>query len=510
MTQCRTCRGIGGLLVLAGLWSAGGLVHAGQNESPLPIGTLRRVHSSILKEDRTLSIHVPSDYGLTRLSYPVLYLLYGDQTEGYFAETVFALERLAGGAEIPDCIVVGVHNTDRYGNLLPVHFSGRPSGADAFLEFLEKELVPFIESEYRTKPYRLLVGPQAGGPFGLYALARRPALFKAFILENPFSAPDSRDVLRKGLRDYAAGHPEAKAVVAINAFDRTGFQDHSGANQVLADFLKEFDPVKPAGLRMWRRQLEEPTFVPSLELKQPLRKIFEGFSPPAGTEMRGLADILAYYRETGRRFGFEVDPPPFLLSVKADDLLRAGRTDAAREVLEYALSLRPDETNASFRLGNLLFEAGDLDRAEAVFRKLQERRPDPFFKQRLEAVKRMRNHSAAHALSKALEEGLPAARARLAGLETSKEAETYFDEREFNALGYRLLGRDRIDQAVFILELNARRHPDSWNAHDSLGEAYMKAGRTRDAVRSYERSLGLNPANANAKKMLEALKRLTS
>jgi len=60
---------------------------------------------------------------------------------------------------------------------------------------------------------------------------------------------------------------------------------------------------------------------------------------------------------------------------------------------------------------------------------------------------------------------------------------------------------------VFILELNARRYAGSWNAHDSLGEAYMKAGRATDAVRSYERSLQLNPNNANARKMLEALKR---
>jgi len=507
MTRHRTCPWIGGLLAVAALGSAADFAQADQQGTSLTIGTLRRVHSSILNEDRPLSIRVPSDYGQTRLSYPVIYLLYGDQTEGYFAETIFALERLAGGAEMPDCIVVGVHNTDRYGNLLPVHAAGRPSGADAFLEFLDKELFPFIEAEYRTKPYRLLVGPQAGGPFGLYALARRPALFKAFILENPFSAPDSRDVLQATLRDYAVKYPEAKALVAINAFDRTGFQDHAAANQALAEFLKEFDPIRPAGLRISRRQVEEPTFVPSLELKQPLRQIFEGFNPPAGAEHGGLADILTYYRDVSRRFGFEVDPPAFLLAVRADDLSRAGRADAAREILEYSLSLRPEETNAAFRLGNLLVEAGDLDRAEAIFRALQARRPDPYFGQRLEAIDRMRDHSAAYALSKALEDGLAAGRIKLGDLETATDRSVYFDEREFNSLGYRLLSRGRTDQAVFILELNARRYAGSWNAHDSLGEAYMKAGRAADAVRSYERSLQLNPNNANARKMLEALRR---
>jgi len=502
----RMRRRVRGLVFMAGLCMAGGLGGAGQDASPLSIGTLRKMHSEILKEDRTLSIRIPSDYERSRLSYPVIYLLYGDQTEGYFAETVFALERLEGGAEIPDFIVVGIHNTDRYENLLPVHFTGRPGGADAFLEFLEKELLPFIESKYRTKPYRLLIGPQAGGPFGLYALACRPALFNAMILENPFSAPASRDVLQTKLREYAAGRPEAKTTVFINSFDRTGFQDHSEANQALKNALDAFEPTRPAGLRIWRRHLEEPTFVPSLELKQPLRTIFAGFYPPEAPAMTGLADVIAYYREAGLRFGFEVDPPAFVLAVKSDDISRAGRPAAAQEILEYALRLRPHDTNAMYRLGNLMFNAGELNRAEEIFRKLEDLNPDPYFAGRLEAIERMRNGSAAQALSEALKAGLPAAKAKLAEIEKSKDPRIYFEEREFNTLGYRLLSQERIDQALFVFEFNARRYPDSWNAHDSLGEAYLKAGRTKDAIRSYERSLRLNPGNDKTKKMLEALR----
>jgi tetratricopeptide (TPR) repeat protein len=484
-----------------------GLTLARQEAVPLSIGTLRQMHSEILKEDRTLSVRVSSDYERTRLSYPVLYLLYGDQTEGYFAETVSSLERLEGGAEIPEFIVVGIHNTDRYGNLLPVHFTGRPGGADLFMDFLEKELFPFIESNYRTKPFRLLVGPQAGGPFGLYALACRPRLFQAMILENPFSAPASRDVLQAKLREYGAGHPEAKASLFINFFDRTGFQDHSEANKAMNEALDAFEPSRPTGLRVWRRRLEEPTFVPSLELKYALRTIFSGFYPPESAAMTGLADIRAYYRDAGRRLGFEVDPPGFLLAVKSDDLSGAGRSAAAREILEYALSLRPEDTNAAVRMGNLMFNAGELNQAGEIFRKLQELHPDPFFAGRLEAIERMRRGSVALALSEALKDGLAAAKAKLSELEKSKDPQIYFDEREFNTLGYRLLGQDRINQAVFVFEFNARRYPSSWKVHDSLGEAYLKAGRTSDARRSYERSLRLNPGNANARKMLEKLGR---
>jgi tetratricopeptide (TPR) repeat protein len=118
----------------------------------------------------------------------------------------------------------------------------------------------------------------------------------------------------------------------------------------------------------------------------------------------------------------------------------------------------------------------------------------------------MRRGSAAYVISEALKSGLDAAKAKLSALEKSKNPQIYFDEREFNSLGYRLLNQRRIAQAVFVFEFITRRYPDSWNAHDSLGEAYMKAGRTKDAVRSLERSLRLNPGNANAKKMLEALR----
>jgi tetratricopeptide (TPR) repeat protein len=497
------------LTIVAGAWIACGPGLAMQDGSPLSIGTLRRIHSAVLDEDRVLSVRLPPGYERGRLSYPVLFLLYGDQTEGYFAETVSTLERLEGGAEIPEFIVVGIHNTDRYGDLLPVRAPGRPGGpgADAFMEFLEKELFPFVESEYRTKPYRLLVGPQAGGPFGLYALACRPALFNALILENPFSAPASRELLQTKLREYAAGKPEVKRLVFINYFDRTGFQDHSEANKAMTDALDAFEPVRPEGLRIWQRRLKEPTFVPALELTQPLRTIFEGFYPADAAVMEGLPDILTYYGKESESLGFDVDPPPFFLTIKADDLNREGRLDAAREILEYGRRRYPSDVDYIFRLGNIAFNAGDLDEAEGYFKTAQGLHPDPYFIARLEAIERMRRGSAAHFLSEALKGGLPEAKAKLADLEKGKDPRIYFDEREFNALGYRLLGLGQAEQAVFVLEVNAQRYPDSWNAHDSLGEAYVKAGRTKDAVRSYERSLRLNPDNANAKKMIEQLRR---
>jgi hypothetical protein len=79
-------------------------------------------------------------------------------------------------------------------------------------------------------------------------------------------------------------------------------------------------------------------------------------------------------------------------------------------------------------------------------------------------------------------------------------------ELELNALGYELLRQGRHGAAIAVLQLNTADHPGSSNAFDSLGEAYLEAGRREEAIRSYERALALQPGNENARQMLEKLR----
>jgi glyoxylase-like metal-dependent hydrolase (beta-lactamase superfamily II) len=101
-----------------------------------------------------------------------------------------------------------------------------------------------------------------------------------------------------------------------------------------------------------------------------------------------------------------------------------------------------------------------------------------------------------------VEDGVDAAVARYRQLKKEEPENWSFAERELNMLGYQLLNRDRIDDAIVILELNVEAYPEAFNTYDSLGEAYMLAGRTADAIANYERSLDLNPDNTNATAML--------
>jgi 3-oxoadipate enol-lactonase len=81
-----------------------------------------------------------------------------------------------------------------------------------------------------------------------------------------------------------------------------------------------------------------------------------------------------------------------------------------------------------------------------------------------------------------------------------------FDEQEMNSLGYRFLQNGKVKDAVGVFKLNTIAYPDSWNVYDSLGEAYLKDDQKDLAVKNYEKSLELNPNNANAQKVLERLK----
>jgi tetratricopeptide (TPR) repeat protein len=72
-------------------------------------------------------------------------------------------------------------------------------------------------------------------------------------------------------------------------------------------------------------------------------------------------------------------------------------------------------------------------------------------------------------------------------------------------LGYKLTGKKRIDEAIEIFKLNAAAHPESYNAFDSLAEAYMVQGNRERAIKNYRKALALNPECRTAKEGLQKL-----
>jgi tetratricopeptide (TPR) repeat protein len=86
-----------------------------------------------------------------------------------------------------------------------------------------------------------------------------------------------------------------------------------------------------------------------------------------------------------------------------------------------------------------------------------------------------------------------------------KTQKAYFGEWENNQVGYLFLNRGELEKAIQVFIANTNRYPNSYNAHDSLGEAYYKAGELDKARVHYQQSLAINPQNENARQMLQKL-----
>lgn len=74
-----------------------------------------------------------------------------------------------------------------------------------------------------------------------------------------------------------------------------------------------------------------------------------------------------------------------------------------------------------------------------------------------------------------------------------------------NHAGYKQLNAGNVNEAIEIFKLNTLNFPKSWNAFDSLGEAYMKKGGKHLAIENYEKSVLLNPGNEDGKAILKKL-----
>ncbi len=105
-----------------------------------------------------------------------------------------------------------------------------------------------------------------------------------------------------------------------------------------------------------------------------------------------------------------------------------------------------------------------------------------------------------------LAEGTAAALAHLRAAHEAAPDEAEETEETLNDFGYDLLGSGRIAEAIGVFQLGTELFPESANAFDSLGEAYLRGGQRAAAIRSYERALALDPENAHAERILHALR----
>jgi predicted alpha/beta superfamily hydrolase len=145
------------------------------------LGIRDSLQSSILKENRTFITHLPQGYDTSRNTYTVLYLLDGSE------ERLLLFYSIMKFYFKDNLIIVAIQNTDRDRDMMPLSVPSYPvskPGADNFLSFIQTELIPVIENNYRTNGQRILCGQSLSGVFTLYALLRHPQLFDSYIANS--------------------------------------------------------------------------------------------------------------------------------------------------------------------------------------------------------------------------------------------------------------------------------------------------------------------------------------
>jgi predicted alpha/beta superfamily hydrolase len=207
---------------------------------------VRPLHSDIVNQDFLLYIKLPWRYHQTDTAYPVL--IVPDADRSFFLYSTISLIYETPPTEYEEVVIVGIgYGIDndritglaewaawRTRDLTPVRsaeterlWEGRLSalmegheigvqsgGAPRFLESLRKELIPFMESNYRlSSTDRGLAGYSYGGLFTLYSLFHAPDTFKRFFA----GSPTMWDELFEYEEDYAATHDDLDARLLMTA-----------------------------------------------------------------------------------------------------------------------------------------------------------------------------------------------------------------------------------------------------------------------------------------------------
>jgi len=348
------------------------------------------IHSKILGEDRTVFLSVPVSYARGTQRYSVLYLT---DAQFEFDQSRSSAAFLARNGLIPEVIVVGVANNDRTsdfyatkadfkanGRTIPFPNSGH---ADQFLEFLEKELIPWVESAYRTAPLRILAGHSAGGYFALHTMRAKPGLFQAIIAASPWLAWDDASELNQLVPFLESAELKTRALFVSYANEEHQVGPEMKAN--VETVISTLRARKDASLR-WASATYPQEDHESTSVKcyyDALRMVFADWPFPRDTQnnlMGSLDDVEAHYARFGERLGYTQLPPEDIVNDLGYELLRMKRLDQSLRAFRYNTEIYPQSANVWDSLADALEQAGKTDDALASRRKavsLAEANGDP-------------------------------------------------------------------------------------------------------------------------------------
>lgn len=389
----------------------------GQENNEIVIGKIEQINSKILNEDRKIWIHVP-DSNLqggvifAKKKYPVVYLLDGDD---HFTQMVGIIDGLSRQNLCPKMIVVGIQNTNRTRDLSPSKAEPKPpyipkemaenSGGGAnFMAFIEKELMPYIDTNYPTEPYKMFVGHSFGGLTTMNTLVETPNLFNSYISIDPAMHWNDRKLLKKIKKitfdkQYAnkslylaIANSMKKGMDTLSVRKDTTFaSEHMNALLDLNDILKK-DNQNHLSYKATYYPNDNHGSVPLIAEYDALRYIFSFYhldidiEDLMNPETKVFELVQNHYKQLSSKFGIEKKPSEELMNNLGYGLMSTQQFKKAEQFFKLNTTNYPESFNAFDSLGDLYVAKGDKQKAIESFKKSVALNKDSYSKPKLEKL----------------------------------------------------------------------------------------------------------------------------
>ncbi|HEX8277545.1 MAG TPA: alpha/beta hydrolase-fold protein, partial [Segetibacter sp.] len=172
---------------------------------PFVLGVVDEVQSVELAEKRILNIYLPEGYNKNdTIRYPVVYLLDGSADEDFIHVVgLYQFNNFSWIDRVPKSIIVGIATVDRRRDFTyPTTIKGdkkrypTTGHSDRFINFIQKELQPYIEKNYKATSARSIIGQSLGGLLATEILFKKPELFNQYIIISPSVWWDNASILK--------------------------------------------------------------------------------------------------------------------------------------------------------------------------------------------------------------------------------------------------------------------------------------------------------------------------
>ena len=335
--------------------------HGFAEQKEIVTGYELSVKSEVMNEDRKLLISLPVGYQTDKHKrYPVLYTLDGDTHFQHISGTVDWLSNQA--MQIPRMIVVAITNTNRGRDMTASHNKG---GAGAFSKFIETELIPFIDGQYRTEPFRILAGHSMAGHFALGVFNSSPQLFNAYIAMSPFFLQDRGetklvDMLTAQLAREIAGNPFVYTSIGNEKRLMPAYK------QLVSGLDEANDNVR------WQSFVSDDDThmsIPSNTINNALRFVFEPMrlSPRSDIAQQGVDAITRYYQDISKNiYEYTISAEPTINQLGYHILFNDKAPEKALKVFRANAHLYPQSANAHDSLAEGYKRNGQFDLALAA------------------------------------------------------------------------------------------------------------------------------------------------